>query len=113
MKILSLVACGLCFGGAASAAVTSTPRYTCERGVEIPAIYINSKDGTEPGIAVIQVEGRLINLETTIAASGTRYSFPSDGSGYIWWTHQGAATLYWRDGATGEETVIYSDCRAG
>ena len=112
MKSLCAIACGLLMAGAASAGVTSTPRYTCERGVEISAIYINSEDGGEPGIAVIQVEGRMINLEATgEAASGVRYRFPNDGSGYVWWTHQGEAQLLWYDAEVGEEVTIYAFCK--
>ena len=112
MKRLCVAVCGLLIGGAASAGATSTPRYLCERGVEIPAIYINSDDGSEPGIAVIQVEGRMINLEaTTEAASGVRYRFPNDGSGYVWWTHQGAAQLLWYDTEVGEEVTLYAFCK--
>ena len=112
MKTFLIAAFGLCIAGAATAGVTSTPRYTCERGVEIPAIYINSEDGSEPGIAVIQVEGRMINLEATgEAASGVRYRFPNDGSGYIWWTHQGEAQLLWYDAEVKEEVALYAFCK--
>ncbi|MFZ3583604.1 MliC family protein [Loktanella sp. DJP18] len=114
MKTSTLAVCGLCIGGAATAGVTSTPRYICERGVEIAAVYINAEDGSEPGVVVIQVEGRMINLEATSeAASGVRYRFPSDKSGYVWWTHQGTATLLWQDVVAGTETPIYADCREG
>ena len=112
MTVIVSAAFCLWLGTAASAAVTSTPRYVCERGVEIPAIYINSDDGSEPGIAVIQVEGRMINLQATgEAASGVRYRFPNDGSGYIWWTHQGEAQLLWYDAEAKEEVTLYAFCR--
>lgn len=85
--------------------------YVCERGVEIPAVYVNHPG--EPGIAVIHVEGRMINLVTEMSASGARYGWPSDGSNYIWWTKGDTATLYWKDGATGEETPLLSECSTG
>jgi membrane-bound inhibitor of C-type lysozyme len=114
MKIVYLAAAALCVsaGQGAQAAVTSTPRYICERGVEIPAVYINTDDGRAPGIAVIYVEGRMINLQATAeAASGVRYRFPNDGSGYVWWTHQGTAQLIWYDAETKQEVTLYTLCK--
>ena len=82
--------------------------YLCERGVEIPVVYVN---GVEPAIAILSVEGALVTLEVERSGSGARYGWPSDGSHYIWWSKGDTAQLLWRDGATGEETVIYSDCK--
>lgn len=82
--------------------------YLCDRGVELPVSYVNGSDGA---VAVLYVEGRLITLLNEPAASGARYAWPSDGSGYVWWTKGDTATLYWRDGATSKETVIYAGCQ--
>lgn len=95
----------------AAAAETLTFRYTCARGVEIPAVYVNALD--QPGVAVILVEGRLIALEAGPSGSGVRYAWPSDGSGYVWWTKGDEAALYWRNGEIGEETLLLDGCRAG
>ncbi|MCF7700035.1 hypothetical protein GLR48_12050 [Loktanella sp. M215] len=112
MKSVTGAACAILWVGSAMAGVTSTPRYTCERGVEIPAVYINVEDGSEPGVVVLMVEGRMINLEATDeAASGVRYRFPNDGSGYVWWTHQGEATLSWFDAEVKEEVTLYAFCK--
>lgn len=94
----------------AVAADIVTLRYTCERGVEVPAVYINPEPG--PGVAVIHVEGRLIALETTRAASGVRYVPPSDGSGYIWWTKGNTARLDWQDAASGTGRALLEECQA-
>jgi len=72
-----------------------TLRYACERGVEIPATYVNAGDLS---LAVIHVEGSQITLYNEIAASGARYGWPSDGAGYVWWTKGQEATLYWKEG---------------
>lgn len=72
-----------------------TLRYACERGVEIPATYVNAEDLS---LAVIHVEGGQITLYNEIAASGARYAWPSDGAGYVWWTKGQEATLYWKEG---------------
>jgi membrane-bound inhibitor of C-type lysozyme len=82
--------------------------YLCERGVEVPVSYVNGSDGS---VAVLYVEGRLITLPIAISASGARYAWPSDGSGYVWWTKGETATLYWRDGATSEEVTLHAECR--
>jgi membrane-bound inhibitor of C-type lysozyme len=89
---------------AASEVVTVT--YDCERGVEVPATYVN---GDEP-VAVITVEGAQVTLIIERSASGARYGWPSDGSHYVWWIKGDTGTLYWRDGASRTETVLLSDC---
>jgi membrane-bound inhibitor of C-type lysozyme len=102
---------GLAFGlllaaaGPVSAEII-TARYGCDRGVEVPATYVNG-EGIEP-VVVLHVEGSQITLLLERSASGARYGWPSGGSNYVWWSKADTATLYWRDGATGEETVIYS-----
>jgi membrane-bound inhibitor of C-type lysozyme len=83
-------------------------RYVCDRGVEIPAVYVTDADQS---IAVIVVEGRQITLFSEEAASGVRYGWPSDGSNYVWWTKGDEATLYWRDGAAGTEDPVLANCK--
>ncbi len=83
-------------------------RYICERGVEVPVVYIN--DDSDIGIAVIGVEGGMYNLQTEQAASGVRYGFPSGGSHYVWWTKGDTATLYWHDGTDGSDAEILGGC---
>lgn len=85
-------------------------RYACERGVTVPAAYVN---GGETSAVVLQVEGSQVVLYAERAASGVRYAWPSDGAGYVWWTKGDEATLYWRDGEGGEETALLDGCREG
>ncbi len=93
----------------ATQAETLALTYVCERGVEIPAVYVHA-DGS-PGVVVLSVEGRMINLEATgEAASGVRYRFASDKSGYVWWTHQDTADLSWFDVPLSEEVTLYHGC---
>lgn len=84
-----------------------TLTYSCDRGVDLPATYINAADVS---LAVIHVEGRQITLYNEPAASGARYGWPSDGSSYVWWTKGPEATLYWKDGAAGTEEPILENC---
>ncbi|MFM2357233.1 MAG: hypothetical protein RLZZ528_2969 [Pseudomonadota bacterium] len=84
-----------------------TTRYQCDRGVEVPATYVNTSEGS---VAVINVEGRQITLVNVPAGSGARYEWPSDGSGYVWWTKGPEATLLWKDAEKGEEVTLYALC---
>tara|TARA_R110002049_G_scaffold10127_2_gene50241 strand:- start:32730 stop:33059 length:330 start_codon:yes stop_codon:yes gene_type:complete len=99
-------AVGLLLASPAAADVIGVT-YNCDRGVSVPVVYVNDVDTS---IAVLYIEGRLINLQTLPTASGARYGWPSDGSSYEWWEHQGAATLSWKDGATGTTSPIYQSC---
>lgn len=76
--------------------------YVCDRGVTVPAAYLNAGDTS---YAVIHVEGRQIALQQSPSASGVRYASPSDGAGYIWWTKGPMATLYWHEGAGDTELL--------
>jgi membrane-bound inhibitor of C-type lysozyme len=78
---------------AAQAQEFTSQTYTCDRGVSVPATYIN---GADQSLVVINVDGRQITLISEPAASGARYGWPSDGSNYVWWTKGDEATLYWK-----------------
>lgn len=88
-----LLALGLLLPQVAVAQDFSTLRYQCDRGVEVPATYVN---GPDQSLVVIHVEGSQITLVGEPAASGARYGWPSDGSNYVWWTKGDEATLYWK-----------------
>ncbi len=90
MKRLAVLAL---FPGIASAQEFTTQRYTCDRGVEVPATYVN---GPDQSLVILHVEGSQITLVGEPAASGARYGWPSDGSNYVWWTKSDEATLYWK-----------------
>ena len=95
----------------ASAGFEATPtRYTCERGAIVQAVYVNDTSG-DTAAAIILVEGQLVTLWAEVSGSGARYGSQSDGAGYVWWTKGDAATLYWKDGAKGEDAVILDGCK--
>ena len=71
----------------------TTATYACDRGVAVPATYVN---GPDQSLAVLHVDGRQITLVGEPAASGARYGWPSDGSGYVWWSKGDEATLFWK-----------------
>lgn len=84
----------------------TTLRYACDRGVTVPATYVN---GADQSLVVIHVDGSQITLVNEISASGARYGWPSDGSGYVWWTKGDEATLYWK---TPEDEMPILACKA-
>lgn len=104
------LAAALALLAAPATAEVITARYICERGVEVPVTYVN---GSEPAAAVLMVENRMITLVQVISGSGARYGWPSDGSHYVWWSKGDGATLWWHDGQTDEDTLIYAACQTG
>jgi membrane-bound inhibitor of C-type lysozyme len=85
----------------------TTATYACDRGVTVPVTYVN---GPDQSLAVLHVDGRQITLVGELAASGARYGWPSDGSGYVWWTKGDEATLSWK---TPEAETPLLTCTAG
>lgn len=83
--------------------------YVCDRDVAVPVVYVNAADTS---LVVLNVDGNQVLLYAEQAGSGARYSWPSDGSGYVWWSKNDEATLYWKDGEAGSETAILY-CKAG
>ena len=81
--------------------------YTCERGVQVPVVYVND---AETLVAILTVEGNQILLYSEVAASGAKYGWPSGGSNYVWWSEGPKAMLLWRDGAANTETTLLADC---
>lgn len=97
----------LCPGAALAEMQVQNTGYLCDRNVEVPVVYVNDP---EQSLAVLQIEGRQILLYAQSAGSGGRYSWPSDGSNYVWVTEGAKATLLWHDGAAGTETPILTAC---
>lgn len=67
-------------------------------------------NGPDQGLVVLNADGHQITLVTEPSASGARYGWPSDGSGYVWWTKGDTATLLWK---TPEAEVPILTCLAG
>lgn len=76
--------------------------YSCDRGVQVPATYVSTPEGS---LVVLMVDGRQITLVEEPTASGARYGWPTDGSSYVWWTKGAEATLYWRT-PDGESPIL-------
>lgn len=91
----------LCAAPALAETGIQTSRYTCDRGVSVPATYVNADDMS---LVVLQVDGGQITLFAEPAGSGVRYGWPSDGSSYVWWTKGAEASLFWKE--PGAETLV-------
>ncbi len=113
MKAAVVALAGLAAAPALAETQFQTTRYTCDRGVELPATYVNADDLS---LVVLHVEGRQITLLNEPAGSGARYGWPSDGANYVWWTKGPEATLYWREAGAdkaGAETALLTCREAG
>ncbi len=94
---------------AAEVTVTST-HYVCERGVVVPVTYVN---GTDPAMAFLVAEGKLVALREVPSASGAFYAAFDEQDGYRWRTKGEEAFLAWLAADhTAEETVLLTDCLA-
>lgn len=80
--------------------------YHCERGVSLPAVYVNDGEGH----VVALIEGRLLVLPRAISASGARYR-ETEEPGYELWSKGDSATLSW--GSDADSTILLRDCLAG
>ncbi|MEZ5756236.1 MAG: MliC family protein [Paracoccaceae bacterium] len=109
MRLPFALSLGLAASAAGAETTVQNMTYLCDRDVQVPVVYVNAPD---TALAVLHVDGSQILLYNEPAASGARYAWPSDGSGYVWWTKGAEATLFWKDGAAGTETAILS-CRQG
>jgi membrane-bound inhibitor of C-type lysozyme len=79
-----------------------TTRYSCDRGVTVPATYVTAED---QAVVVIHVDGTQITLFQEEAASGARYGWPSDGSTHVWWSKGDEAALFWKT-PEGETAIL-------
>ena len=103
--LLGLLAACTPEGPLTTAVDPAATRYLCADGTKLAAVY-----GTD-GNLKLTVKGETVTLLAEEAASGARYGWPSDGSSYVWWTKGPEATLYWKNGETGEETPVLTTCK--
>lgn len=69
--------------------------YQCERGVIVPATYLNTASGST--YAVLHVDGQQLLMESVISASGARYaSLDAKYGQYTWDTKGNTGALYWQ-----------------
>lgn len=60
--------------------------YSCDSEAPMTVTYINAGQNS---LAVVPIDGQLLVFASVISGSGARYA----AGPYIWWSHQGEATL--------------------
>ena len=95
-------------GTAAAEMTVVSQTWVCERGVTVPMTLVSDAKGA---IVVMNIDGRQITLHAEPDADGTRFSWPSGGSGYVWAEALGIASVLWRDGTDGNEATLLVGCR--
>ncbi|MEH7827452.1 MliC family protein [Gemmobacter denitrificans] len=98
----------LLFATPVTAQEISTARYSCDRGAQVLASYLNPGDRS---FAVLTFEGRQMVFEVALSASGARYVSRDPAAPFVWWTKGDSAMLLHGEGDA--EAMIYSECLAG
>ncbi len=84
--------------------------FVCAGGDHFAVTYGFEMDSASVTLTFENGETALLLAEPS--ASGARYGWPSDGTGYVFWSKGQEATVYLKDGTRGgEETVLYADCK--
>jgi len=106
----TVVAAVLAAPPAAAEVTVIAAQYVCDRGVEVPVTYVN---GTDPAMAFLVAEGKLIALRQVPAASGMFYAAFDEQDGYRWRGKGDEAYLAWLAADhTAEEQVLLQGCTA-
>ena len=82
--------------------------YLCERGVEVPVVFV-SPGGSE-GYAVAQIDGKLVGMRQAVSASGARFRSGDGADAYQLWSKADSALISY--GADGQDRVLFRDCKA-
>ena len=90
--------------------VTAGMTFACADGAQIVAVY--ATDAGQDAVT-LTFDGATLLLYAEPVASGARYSWPSDGTNYVWLTMGDTADLYLKDGTMGgAETLVHGNCAA-
>jgi len=97
------------FPSVVSAQVTVAAEvYVCQRGVEVPVTYVY---GTDPAMAFLLAEGKLVALRQVPSASGSFFASFDEQDGYRWRTRGSEAFLAWLAADhTASEVVLLEGC---
>lgn len=82
--------------------------YVCDRGVEVPVVFVNHPDTGSTAVALI--DNRLLAMRNVISASGARYRTDGDGDGdaYQLWVKGNTAVIF--VGPDGDDVVLFGNC---
>lgn len=87
---------------------TVSVTYVCERGVEVPVIYVNS--ATDTSYAVAQIDGKMVGMHIVISGSGARYRSGDGADAYQLWSKGDTALISY--GPDGNDTPLFTECAA-
>ena len=108
IRALILAACGTASMALAQTGDLIPVTYVCERGVEIPVVFVNPEGGD--AYAVAQIDGKLVGMRQAVSASGARYRSGDGADAYQLWSKGDSATVSF--GADGRDAVLFQDCTA-
>lgn len=106
LRILTLAAACAATTASAQPADLIPVTFTCERGVEVPVVFVNSESGESYAVALI--DGRMLGMRRAVSASGARYRSGDGADAYELWTKGNTAMV--SVGADGNDTVLFQDC---
>ncbi|MHC5306184.1 MliC family protein [Bartonella sp. LJL80] len=85
--------------------------YICERGVQLPVVFMNDSKGDS--YAIVSVEGKLVPMRQHVAASGVLYVAFDEQDSYRLHTKGNEAFLtYMEADHTAKEQTILNACEA-
>ena len=108
MALASLAACVQ--PQAPDTPLVGTLSYTCTGGAILPVTYTTDPNGNTA--VVIAAFGTNYNLIEEASTGGRRFSWPSDGTHFVWLVSGNVGTLLSHDGVTGSETPSLTGCKA-
>ena len=82
--------------------------YLCERGVEVPVVFVSPDDGDS--YAVAQIDGKMVGMRQVVSASGARYRSGDGADAYQLWSKSNGAMISF--GADGQDQMLFQDCQA-
>ena len=86
--------------------------FVCDRSVMIRTLQVTetSDDPDAGAVLVLTVENQQVTLWRERDGGETIFSFPSDGSHYVWREAEAGAVLLWHDGTTNAEDQVLYRC---
>lgn len=82
--------------------------YRCERGVEVPVVFVNPEGGDS--YAVARIDDRLLGMRQVVSGSGARYRSGDGPQDYQLWSKGDMAMI--SVGADGQDKVLFQECTA-
>lgn len=108
IRILILAACGAATMAVAQTGDLVSVTYVCERGVQVPVVFVNP--GSGEAYAVARIDGKLLGMRQAVSASGARYRSGDGADAYQLWSKGDNALISF--GADGQDKTLFGDCAA-